>query len=208
MRACLVRRAGDALDLLRSRRSTRRFLPQPVPQAVLLRLLEAATWAPSAHNRQPWRFVVLSSPESRRRLAGDMGIRFRQDLLADGLPEQEVQAQVARSRQRILDAPAAVLLCLDPSAGDVYPDPERQQFELLMGVQGAAMAGENLLLAAQAEGLGGVWVCAPLFAPGTVRRALDLPEAWIPQGLLLLGYPAKPPVSRPRLPVADVTFFR
>lgn len=207
MRALLVPRSPDPLALLRSRHSVRRFTDQPVPEDVLAAVLQAATWAPSAHNRQPWRCAVLTSPESKARLAGEMGAEFHCALLADGLAPDEAAAQVERSRQRIQQAPAAVLLCLDPSAGDDYPDPTRRQAELLMGVQSVAMAGQNLLLAAHALGLGGVWVCAPLFAPQAARCALDLPETWQPQGLLLLGYPARPAEPRPRRPVDEMARF-
>jgi nitroreductase len=89
--------------------------------------------------------------------------------------------------------------------GDNYPDARRQQAEYLMSVQSVAMAGQNLLLAAHAEGLGGVWVCAPLFAQEAVRQALNLPGEWHPQGMLLLGYPAVVPKTRPRRPVSEVT---
>lgn len=206
MRACLVQReAGHAL--LRSRRSVRRFQPRPVPPPVVQRILESATWAPSAHHRQPWRFAVLAGFPARDRLAQALGEAFRRDLSADGLPSEEVDAQVARSRQRIQQAPLAVLLCLDLSAGDVYPDAARQQWEHWMGVQSVALAGGQLLLAAWAEGLGGVWMCAPLFAPQAASKALGLPENWQPQALILLGYPAKIPAPRPRRPLEDVTLF-
>jgi coenzyme F420-0:L-glutamate ligase/coenzyme F420-1:gamma-L-glutamate ligase len=209
MRGILIRRslASPGQQLLHTRRSVRRFNERPVPRDVLERVLEAATWAPSAHNRQPWRFAALSGREAKTRLADAMGADFRRDLIADGLSPAEAGAQVERSRRRILEAPVAILICLDPSTMDEYPDAARQKAEYMMAVQSVAMAGENLLLAAHFEGLGGVWVCAPLFAPDTVRDCLDLPVEWQPQGLLLLGYPAKIPDPRPRLPVAEITRF-
>ena len=208
MRAVLVPRLGGPLEWMRTRRSIRRFLPWVVEPDVIRMVLQAATWAPSAHHRQPWRFVVLSSPHSRQLLANAMSVDFRRDLQSDGLPAEQVEAQVERSRQRIFEAPVAILLCLDTSVGDVYPDARRQNSEIIMGVQGVAMAGENLLLAAHAFGLGGVWVCAPLFAQETVRRALNLAETWQPQGLALLGYPARIPELRPRRSLEDVVVFQ
>jgi coenzyme F420-0:L-glutamate ligase/coenzyme F420-1:gamma-L-glutamate ligase len=136
-----------------------------------------------------------------------MGADFRRDLAADGVSEEEIEAQVGRSRARLLEAPLAIVLCLDLSAMDCYPDPARQAAEHGMGVQSVALAGGLLLLAAHAEGLGGVWVCAPLFAPQATCRALALPAAWEPQGLLLLGYPAGIPGPRPRRTVQQVTTF-
>lgn len=174
---------------------------------VLERILKAAMQAPSAHNRQPWRFAVLIGPNSKERLAQMMGEDFECDLLADGVPPDDVWKQVDRSRRRITQAPVVVLLSLDETVGDSYPDPERQSNELLMMVQGVAMAGENLLLAAHALGLGGVWMCAPLFAQDTVREALDIPDSWQPQGLILLGYPATIPKERPRQALDEVSRF-
>ena len=207
MRAALVPRLGGSLEWMRTRRSIRRFSPQVVEADLIQTVLQAATWAPSAHHRQPWRFVILSTLRSRQTLANAMSVDFQRDLQADGLPPEQVESQVERSRQRILEAPVAILLCLDNSVGDAYPDARRLQAEAMMGVQGVAMAGENLLLSAHALGLGGVWVGAPLFAQESVRRALNLLEEWQPQGLVLLGYPARIPELRPRQPVDEVAIF-
>ncbi len=207
MRAILVSRLGSSLEWMRTRRSIRRFSPQGVEADLVRKVLQAATWAPSAHHRQPWRFVVLSTAQSRRTLDDAMSEDFRRDLQADGLSPEQVESQVVRSNQRILEAPVVILLCLDCSVGDAYPDARRLQAEAMMGVQGVAMAGENLLLAAHALGLGGVWVCAPLFAQESVRRALNLEEQWQPQGLVLLGYPARIPKLRPRQPLDEVAIF-
>jgi len=193
---------------LRSRRSVRRFAPRPVPEAVLRRVLDTARWAPSAHNRQPWRWVVLARPETRRALADAMGQAFRRDLEADGLPPAEIDARVERSRRRLLEAPVALILAVDLSVGDAYPDPARQQAERTMLVQSAALGGLQLLLAAHAEGLAGVWTCGPLFVPALVRRVLDLPQAWEPQALFFLGYPAQEPAPPPRRALDEVVVWR
>jgi F420 biosynthesis protein FbiB-like protein len=198
----------EAHQFIRSRRSVRRFRPGPVTGNALERILETATWAPSSHNRQPWRFAVLERVDYRERLVQSMGSDFLSDLLGDGLTLEAAQAQVERSRIRILEAPLAILLCLDESEMDAYPDVRRQRAETWMAVQSVAMAGQNLLLAAHAEGLGGVWMCAPLFAQVTVREALSLPETWQPQGLVLLGYPAKVPPVRGRKPLPEITLYR
>lgn len=207
MRATLVPRRGGPLEWMSTRRSIRRFLPRAVEPDLIRTILQAATWAPSAHHRQPWRFVVLSTPESRQALADAMGLDFRRDLQSDGLPPEQVESQIERSRQRIIEAPAAILLCLDGNVGDAYPDARRVHAETMMGVQGVAMAGENLLLAAHSFGLGGVWICAPLFAQETVRRTLKLAEEWQPQGMVLLGYPARIPELRPRRSLDEVAIF-
>ncbi len=197
----------DLHHFLRTRRSVRRFRPVPVPPPVIDRILETACRAPSAHNRQPWRFAVLTTTEAREKLAAAMGADLRRDLLADGVSLQEADRQVKRSYDRITSAPAAAVLCLFMPQMDVYPDMDRRKAEFRMAMQSVALAGGQMLLAAHAEGLGAVWICAPLFVQETVQRALGLPGDWEPQGMILFGYPDGSPLERDRLPVRDVVRF-
>jgi F420 biosynthesis protein FbiB-like protein len=199
-------RKSPLLEGLLTRRSVRRFRPYPVPAALLETVMSAAMHAPSAHHRQPWRFVVVA--ENRQSLAEAMGGEFYASLLATGESPDQAAAQADRSIGRLLAAPACILLCLEGAQIVRSPLPEQQPFEYLMGVQGVAMAGENLLLAAHALGLAGVWMCAPLFAQAVVRHALALPGSWEPHGLVLLGYPARQPDPYPRLPLEEVLLFR
>lgn len=198
LRGVLIRREREGLALLTSRHSVRRFTSQPVPAGRLESILAAAAAAPSAHHTQPWRFAVLTTLPARLRLAESLARDFRRDLEMDDLDPEEIELRLERSRERLTSAPVVVVLCLDESDLQVYPDRRRQLAELTMAVQSVALAGENLLLAAHALGLGGVWMCAPLFAPEAVRRALDLPTMWQPQGMVLLGYPQGEPTQRKR----------
>jgi F420 biosynthesis protein FbiB-like protein len=181
----------DFIDLLRNRRSLRRYHPEPVPQALIKQVLTAAIWAPSAHNRQPWRFAVVQSPAQKEMLASAMGARLRRDLEADHVPEAVIAADVNRSYERLTTAPVLMMVCLSLVAMDQYPDEKRAQAEYIMAVQSVAMAGQNMLLAAHEVGLGACWMCAPLFCPDVVRAALELPADWQPQGVITLGYPAQ-----------------
>jgi F420 biosynthesis protein FbiB-like protein len=185
----------------------RRFHNRPVDAEAIERILQTGIQAPSAHNRQPWRFAVLTQDSSKQRLADHMGADFRRDLLTDGLDRTAVDAQVNRSRERILGAPVVIVLCLSMEDMDSYPDAARQSLEQQMASQSVALAGGNMLLAAHAEGLAGVWVCAPLFAPQAVTRALDLSASWHPQGMLFLGEAAVEPRVRARKTVAEVTWM-
>jgi nitroreductase len=137
-----------------------------------------------------------------------MGEEFRHDLLADGYSPDDAAAQVRRSRRRIESAPVVVALCTDFACGDDYPDRERQGADSLMLVQDAALGGMQFMLAAHAEGLATCWMCAPLFAPETVRSTLALPETWDPQALILLGYADRISEPRGRQPVSEIALFR
>ncbi len=188
------------LSLLATRRSIRRYTPEPIPDALIETLLTAAAWAPSAHNRQPWRFAIIRHADAKQRLASAMGQQLHTDLSADNVSPDLIAKDVGRSYQRITGAPLLILLCLTMQDMDSYPDPLRQQHEWTMAVQSVAMAGQNLLLAAHALGLGACWMCAPLFTPDVVRHALNLPADWQPQALITVGYPAETR-SKPRRPL-------
>jgi len=195
----------DLHSFLRTRRSIRRFKPDPVPDSVIENILTTATYAPSAHHRQPWRFIVVRDSSAKTRLAQAMAQDFERDLTHDGLPSEKIQGQIKRSKERITSAPVAILLCLDISEMDSYPDDNRNKAEYMMAVQSVAAAGLQLLLAVHAEGLGGVWACWPLFAQETIQRTLNLSESWEPQGMFFVGYPQVIPDIRERKPIHEIT---
>jgi F420 biosynthesis protein FbiB-like protein len=190
-------------DLVMTRRSIRRFRPEAIEKKVLEKLLAHATWAPSAHNRQPWRFAFVAQSK-RRTLADAMAARLRRDRLADGDDPNSVEADVARSAARLTDAPSLLLVSLTMADMDRYPDERRSRAEFLMAVQSTAMAVQNLLLGARSEGLGSCILCAPLFCPDAVLEALDLPEDWAPQCLVVFGWPASAGKVTGRKAVSEV----
>lgn len=191
-------------SVIGQRRSVRRYLPASIDRAIIDRMLLAATRAPSAHNRQPWRFAVLDERSGKEALAAAMGRRLRQDRTADGDNPQAIEADVARSYARITQAPAVIVVCVDMRDMDQYPDERRRNAEYLMAVQSTAMATQNLLLAAAQEGLGACVMCAPMFCPDVVVEALSLPEAWQPQMLITVGSPGDSGKNRTRLPLEEI----
>lgn len=195
----------DLHQFLRSRRSIRRFKPDPVPDSVIENILTTATFAPSAHNRQPWRFCVVTDVSVKQKLADAMAIEFKHDLEQDQLPPTEIQKRTKRSRERITAAPVLVILCLDMSEMDVYPDKKRKQAEFRMAMQSVANAGMQLMLAAHAEGLGSVWVCSPLFVQETIQSVLNLPKTWEPQAMFFVGYPDVIPDVRERKMLDEIS---
>ena len=189
-------------DLIKTRRAIRRYQDRPIPREQIEQLLDLAHWAPSAHNRQPWRFAVLTQHADRARLARAMGERLREDRTADGDPPDEIERDVARSYARITGAPVVIVACLSMVDMDTYPDRRRNRNEWIMAVQGVSMAVQNMWLAAHSQGLAMCWLCAPLFAPNVVRETLNLPPDWEPLGLMTLGCPAEEK-TRTRKPLAE-----
>ena len=193
--------------LVRTRRSIRRYLPQPVAEATVLAVLEAARWAPSAHNRQPWRFCVVTTDGAKQELSRRLGERWQQDLRADGLDAEFIARRVAISHARLTTSPVLIIPSLTLEDMDVYSDAERNGAEYIMAVQSVALACQNLLLAAHDAGLAASWLCAPLFAPDLLREVLALPDHWQPQAILTLGYAAEQK-EKERAPLAARVVWR
>ncbi len=195
--------------VLFGRQSVRLYQARPVPAEDLSLLLQAAMRAPSAHNRQPWRFCVLQTASMQQQLAIQMAARLQHDRLASGDNPTVVSADVARSVRLLTTAPLVLVFCVSLAEMDQYSDAKRTQAEHTLAVQSVTLAVGHILLAAQAIGLGACWVCAPLFCPDIVQDVLALPPDWVPQGLLTIGYPAAPlPKLRSRRAWQSLTLFR
>jgi F420 biosynthesis protein FbiB-like protein len=155
--------------------------------------LLAAGWAPSAHNAQPWRFIVLVDPLLKGRLAEAMAKAWAADMAKDG---SAIEPEKFKLRvERFATAPTLILACLSMKGMIKFPDVERQRCERDLAMQSLAAALQNLLLAAHSLGLGACWFCAPAFCKETVRRVLEIPCEVEPEALIALGSPdEEPPV--------------
>ncbi len=188
----------NLMQAIRGRRSVRTFRPDAVKPDHLDTMIEAASWAPSPHGRQPWRFAILTQATIKQRLAEAMGATWRSQLAEDGVESASIERRYQHSFQRITQAPAIIIACLYLEDLDAYPDAQRQSTESIMAIQSLGCAIQNMLLAAYALGLGTGWMCAPLFAPHAVRTALNLPATLHPHALITIGYPAHTPTPKPR----------
>jgi 5,6-dimethylbenzimidazole synthase len=185
---------------LQTRRSIRRFKPDPIPEAVIQTILYTATFAPSAHNLQPWRFVRVKTSAARQRLAAALTSTLRRDMTAAGIPPAEIEARATRSVQRLNQAPVLLLLCRDITATR-----EHKREDEIMSIQSVANAATYILLAAHAEGLGGNWICWSLYAQEQTQQALGLPPTWEPQAILFLGYANETPKEKTLIPLQEIT---
>lgn len=197
-----LRCAVDAA--IRGRRSVRAYRPDPIPEAELAEILDAARWAPSPHNAEPWRFTVVRGQDTRRRLAAAMGSRWAEDLARDGVAPEVIERELRESYRRITEAPTVIVVSLASDGLDTYPDARRQQAELLMATQSLGAAVQNIMLAAYVRGIATGWMCAPLFCPEIVVATLGLPPELTPQGLITMGYPRSWPPVRKRRPMRDL----
>ncbi len=169
----------DETSIIRSRYSCRRFDPRPLTEAQLNHLLDAARWAPSAGNVQPWRFVAVTSATVRGALAR------------------------AASQDFVADAPVVIAVCAVPDeSARRYGDRGRSLYVL----QDTAAATENVLLAAAELGLGSCWIGA--FDESAAAAALGIPKGWRPVALVPVGHPLGRPPGRERRRVDEVVVFR
>jgi nitroreductase len=179
----------DALDAIRTRRSVRKFLENPVEPEKLRAVLEAARRAPSWGNRQCWRFVVVRDPRTRARISE---LSYVEAYFATR-PYKKNPAQTA-----LAQAPVVIVACGDPAgSGNV-----RGERYYLADV---ALAAQNLMLAAHALGLGTVFV--GVFDEDRLRELLGIPVDIRVVGLFPLGYPLEPEKSGPpRKPLGEIVF--
>ncbi|MER6626814.1 nicotinate-nucleotide--dimethylbenzimidazole phosphoribosyltransferase [Streptomyces sp. NPDC000987] len=171
------------LKVMRERRDIRNgFRSDPIPHEVLLRVLEAAHTAPSVGHSQPWDFVVIRSSETRRSMH-ELAMRQR-EAYAKSLPKGRAKQFKELKIEAILDTPVNIVVTADPTRGGRHTLGRHTQPQ--MAPYSAALAVENLWLAARAEGLGVGWVS--FFDEREMVRALGLPEHLEVIAYLCVGY--------------------
>jgi F420 biosynthesis protein FbiB-like protein len=194
----------DLFCLIRDRRSIRKYQNKLVAQGLIEDILVAAGWAPSAHNAQPWRFIVLTEDALKKELAKAMADSWAADMTKDGV---EIEEELRKIRvERFASAPVVILACSTMKDMNKQPDAERQSVERDLAMQSLGAAIQNLLLMAQAKGLGACWFCAPGFCKETVRGVLKIPENVEPQALVVVGYPDEKPEVPSRKVIGDYCF--
>ncbi|MFW9999966.1 MAG: coenzyme F420-0:L-glutamate ligase [Candidatus Hodarchaeota archaeon] len=180
------------LEILKNRRSYKMdFAFKDVDKKIIEECIELACWAPSAHNGQFWRYIILERGKQRESLIDKMNEKFRKDLHKDRLSEAEIKKKVEKTRSKFLKAPFLILLCLDEQDLEKYQDIERMQNEFFLGIQSISSSATYLLLAFEIKKLAACWYCAPLFAKKIIKEALKLPKSYIPMAFFTVGYPIK-----------------
>lgn len=168
----------DLFEAIKGRRSVRSFKPDPVPDELLSKVLEAAQWAPSAGNLQARDFIIVKDP------------RIKADLCRAALGQYFIE-----------EAPVNVVVCANKKRSGMRYG---RRGEELYSILDASAAVQNLLLAVHALGLGACWIGA--FYDDEVRKILNLPDWLVPIAIIPIGYPAERPTLTPRLPLEKVTY--
>ncbi len=206
----------DLYEAMRTLRAVRRLRPDPIPDDVLRRVLEAATWAPTGANAQPWRIVVVRDREKLARLGALYAERWNayaeqhRALLADA-PEA-VREKSARMQDagdhlaaHFAETPVVLVVCFNPK--NMALTDAGQDRPSVVGGASVYPAVQNLLLACRAEGLGCVLTTLLCEREAEVRELLGVPDPWYTAAAVPIGYPllrGHGPISR--RPVARMAF--
>ena len=204
---------GDAiLDIMKTRRSIRRYKQKDVPDELLYKIMEAGRWSPSGDNGQPWRFIIVRDPDTKKALGKiateGSGRRFTAEYFTgkmqerfEGLKDEEKKARAFKKLRSgvvssfLADAPVIIVVCALLDVWDVSYD--------------AAMALQNMQLMAHTLGLGTCVVVAPVSDMRDDIKTMALLK--IPHGHkivspLAIGYPDESPNPRPRWALEEIVY--
>jgi nitroreductase len=167
------------LEAIKERRSIRAYTDEEVSEEYVERLIEAARWAPSAGNIQPWAFVVVKDVETKRKLS-----------------------DAALNQTFIQKASVVIVVCADVTRSSRGYGSRGVH---LYSIQDTAAATENILLAAQELGLATCWVGA--FRENEVAKAVKAPRNLRPVAIVPVGYPAERPVAPQKRSVNEIVHY-
>lgn len=169
----------DVFEAIKGRRSVRAYKDKDVSDEVVEKLIDAARWAPSAGNIQPWEFIVVRNPETKRKLA-----------------------EAALGQYFIEEAPVVIVVCANEvRSAQGYG----MRGKSLYCLQDTAAAAQNLILAAYAMGLGTCWVGA--FREEEAKRVLKVPDGVRPVAIIPIGYPAEAPLPPMRRSIKQIIHY-
>jgi len=194
----------ELVELIKTRRSVREFKTDPIPRDVVLRLVEAASWAPSGSNQQPWRFVAVSNALVKAQMAA---------AVHDAIKTISLRMKSERAREEFADyaryftvfehAPLTICVFTEayqPMIARLLARYGEEDEDIIStgSIQSCAAAVQNLLLMTHALGLGGCWMTGPVIAAEGIADILEVVPRWQLVCLIALGYPAKIPEPPPR----------
>jgi nitroreductase len=189
------------LDFMRARRSRRDFAQTPLTQAELEPLFEAARTAPSATNRQPWRYNVVLDPSKKNEIV--QAVKEKVDSLRDTLAGSEYLEELKAYGDFFYEPlerapciiipqwrsfPDAIATLVKRAGAD--PAPFSLSAKMPSELCAVAAATMNLLLMAEAAGFACCWMAGPMLAQAEIARILEIPAPWSPLGAIALGRPS------------------
>ena len=186
----------DVFEAIKTRRSISRFKPDPPPRELIEKILDAATWAPTHHLTEPWRFFVLTG-RAREKLGEVMAQALAEELADPN--SQESRVKIDGEKQRPLRAPVIIAVAASPKQ-----DPNVVELEEIVATSAAI---QNMLLAAHALGLGAILRTGKAAYRKKVKEFFGLSDRDYLLGFIYLGYPDAEPRKGFRTPFQNKTVW-
>lgn len=193
----------ELLELLQTRRSIRAFTTDPVPDELVDQIIEAARWAPSGANSQPWEFIVIRDQATKDEMASiareEMELGHKAELTRPEELRWPSAARPVTGDPPFKNAPVLILVCGDPRVSKSFPLLTYVQRGPSHLVSGMANAFIYMTLATTALGLGCHWVSmvGNGYVSVRLKEMLGIPEDYLIYDMLAVGHPAMDP--KPRL---------
>ena len=188
----------DMYEMMSTLRAVRRLRTDPIPADVLDRVLQAACWAPTGGNMQPWRVIVVRSPERKAALADLYGPEWTKYTAFSRKHAENATPEEAAKRNRMLsagdylaehlaEAPAILMFIGDPRMMAITD----KNLDRISMVGGGSVytAVQNAMLACRAEGLGCTLTTLHCLREPEVKEALGIPAEWATLAMIPIGYP-------------------
>jgi nitroreductase len=207
----------ELMEAIRERRSVRNYENRPVPEAHLRCIIEAATWAPSGFNKQPWKFIVIRERTLIDRMVAAVRLKLEEIVKWPGAKGKEKSVLAMFKGFTVFkEAPVAiaVLTCEYVAPMDKVLTKENLTFEekfrlrALPGLQSVAAAIQNMLLTATAMGYGTFWGTGCLIASEEIEKILQTGNDWQLVAVVPVGIRKVNPKPPKRMPVDDVMEIR
>ena len=186
----------NTLDAIAARRSIRKFKHVPIPEEVMQKILTAAIQAPSASNRQPWRFILIQGEKKVKML------RILRDRITRDKARGEDIGSSEWSAHVMEEAPVTVFVFNPEGLRPWRKHTTEQMFMDVLDIQSIGAAIQNMLLAAEDQGLGSLWICDVFIAYKKLCKWLGEKGELI--AAVSFGYADESPTARPRKPMSEV----
>lgn len=186
------------LELVKKRRSYKEFKPDPVPDESIDKIIDAARYAPSGFNSQPWEFVVIKEQELKDRIS---------DIFAEHIPSHDDDS-VRKDPFGIKIIPALIILYGDPRVRPFAPPPVQQSDENFLSVltSSLAISYQYMHLAAASLGLATRWISSIKAPPveQQVKALLGIPEEFMTYDMMALGFTDSVPSEKKMRSLSEV----
>jgi nitroreductase len=204
-------KSGEFLNILKTRRSVRRFLPDLVPKSHIEMMITAASWAPSGTNKQNWEFIVVDSKQTREKMKDAVESFVRESAGRIMLTDAKKAFQsYALHFSFFGEAPLVIAVVKKPYESAAQKILTRYKIlaaKSSAGEQGPAAAIENLLLMAHILGYGACWMTGPLIARNELENILGITSPDELMAIVPIGLPAEVPKPTKRKAISEFTRY-